>query len=358
MTLTKDQGGLGVKDLHSWNLACILKLIWMIFFRPTSVWVSWFKEVILRGDINNYWTINTSSSFSWLVNKMIKTRSQIYPLLRRRLVNGESTSFWVDNWSPFGNLYNYLGASTSRFGILRTATVASLYDHDHDHWLLPPARSENQLALHVYLTTVNLSDDQDQYEWDVAGKTSSRYSTGEVYTYLKGHVPLVPWTQLVWFSYGIPRHSFLTWLVMLNRCPTRDRLLQWGLDVDPKCLLCNNSNESQNHLFFDCSYSGFIWRMISDRCQLQLTTSWEDLIQQLLASPRNKDLRRLTLLAFQGSLYWLWPERNTRLHQQSFRTAESIFSTIDKQLRNCVQSFRHSNPRASSAMMQLWFLRS
>nr|VDC94664.1 unnamed protein product [Brassica oleracea] len=226
---------------------------------------------------------------------MIKTRSQIYPLLRRRLVNGESTSFWVDNWSPFGNLYNYLGASTSRFGILRTATVASLYDHDHDHWLLPPARSENQLALHVYLTTVNLSDDQDQYEWDVAGKTSSRYSTGEVYTYLKGHVPLVPWTQLVWFSYGIPRHSFLTWL---------------------------------------------------------------DLIQQLLASPRNKDLRRLTLLAFQGSLYWLWPERNTRLHQQSFRTAESIFSTIDKQLRNCVQSFRHSNPRASSAMMQLWFLRS
>ena len=43
VTLTKAQGGLGVKDLHSWNLACILKLIWMIFFRPSSVWVFWFK---------------------------------------------------------------------------------------------------------------------------------------------------------------------------------------------------------------------------------------------------------------------------------------------------------------------------
>lgn len=32
VTLTKDQGGLGVKDLHSWNLSCILKLIWMLFF--------------------------------------------------------------------------------------------------------------------------------------------------------------------------------------------------------------------------------------------------------------------------------------------------------------------------------------
>lgn len=32
----KEQGGLGVKDLHSWNVACILKLIWLLFFRPSS----------------------------------------------------------------------------------------------------------------------------------------------------------------------------------------------------------------------------------------------------------------------------------------------------------------------------------
>ena len=117
-------------------------------------------------------------------------------------------------------------------------------------------------------------------------------------------------------------------------------------------------NESRNHLFFDCSYSGLVWRLISDRCQLQLTSSWEDVIQQMHASPRNKDLRRLTLLAVQGTIYWLWHERNTRLHEQTFRTAEAIFSTLDKQLRNRVQSFRHTNPRASTAVMQLWFLRS
>lgn len=140
MTLTKDQGGLGVKDLHTWNLACILKLVWMIFFRPNYVWVSWFKEVILKGDISNYWTIRPSSSFSWLVNKMIKSRNLIYPLLRRTIGNGETTRFWYDNWSPFGNLFNYLDAATSRYGISRAATVASLYDRGR--WLLSQARSE------------------------------------------------------------------------------------------------------------------------------------------------------------------------------------------------------------------------
>ena len=68
VTLTKDEGGLGVKDLHSWNLACILKLVWLLFFRPNSVWVCWFKEVILKGVLANYWIINTRSNHSWLVN--------------------------------------------------------------------------------------------------------------------------------------------------------------------------------------------------------------------------------------------------------------------------------------------------
>ena len=45
---TKKEGGFGVKDLLLWNKACCLRLIWLLFFRPNSVWVSWFKEVILK----------------------------------------------------------------------------------------------------------------------------------------------------------------------------------------------------------------------------------------------------------------------------------------------------------------------
>lgn len=240
--LTKEHGGLGVNDLHSWNLACILKLVWMIFFRPNSVWVCWFKEVILKGEISNYWSINTNTSFSWL----IKAREIIYPLLRRRLGNGETTNFWFDNWSPLEKLYELLNASSSRLGIPKFATVASLFTGGH--WQLPPARTENQLALQAHLSTVALSDADDYYEWIVDGKPRARYNTGEIYTYLKGHRSTVPWEKMVWFSYGIPRHNSLTWLV-LNRCPTRHRLNKWRLNVDSLCLLCHSTHETRNHLF-------------------------------------------------------------------------------------------------------------
>ncbi|XP_018453603.1 uncharacterized protein LOC108824701 [Raphanus sativus] len=190
------------------------------------------------------------------------------------------------------------------------------------------------------------------------GRLSTRYKTGEMYDYLKGALSQVPWARVIWFSYGVPRHSFLSWLVLLDRCPTRDRLNRWGLNVDPLCLLCNTVAETRNHLFFECSFSASVWSTIAHRCQLQALTSWEDTLCQLQALPRNRDSLRLTLLGFQATVYWLWNERNTRLHQQLFKSPETIISTIDKQLRNKLQSFRHANPRASSAMMQLWFLHS
>lgn len=35
----KEEGGLGVKDLLTWNKASCLRLIWLLFFRPGPVWV-------------------------------------------------------------------------------------------------------------------------------------------------------------------------------------------------------------------------------------------------------------------------------------------------------------------------------
>ena len=81
---------------------------------------------------------------------------------------------------------------------------------------------------------------------------------------------------VVWCPMGIPRHSFLMWLVVLDRCPTKDRLLRWGLPgVNPIGLLCNSQPESRDHLFFQCCYSETAWRTITLRCQFQSPAGWE-----------------------------------------------------------------------------------
>lgn len=173
--IEKRQGGLGIKYLTTWNKACTLRLIWLLFFRPDFVWVQWFKEVILKGSVHNYWTTSPRQSYSWLVNKLLKLRHVVFPLIKLRLQNGETARFWSDNWTPFGDLHTYLNASNSRMGIPLQATVSSLCLNGV--WRLPPARSEAQLQLYSYLTTIELTSDQDYYEWEINGQIYSSYRT-------------------------------------------------------------------------------------------------------------------------------------------------------------------------------------
>lgn len=78
----------------------------------------------------------------------------------------------------------------------------------------------------------------------------------------------LPWENIVWIAGGIAKHSFLCWLFIVDRCPTRDRLLRWGLQTAPSCLLCNSAAESRDHLFFLCPYSWNLWSRLGRRCDL------------------------------------------------------------------------------------------
>lgn len=51
-----------------------------------------------------------------------------------------------------------------------------------------------------------------------------------------------------------PKHAF-SWIAILNRFATKDRLRRLGLSIDECCILCGVENESRDHLFFSCSFS-------------------------------------------------------------------------------------------------------
>lgn len=273
-------------------------------------------------------------------------------MIKRRLGDGVSTRFWYDNWSPFGQLDSFLKPASSRLGIAKNASLASLYQGGN--WLIPPARSETQLLLRIHLTTLSLTTDADFYEWEMEGKVLESYSMGSMYTFLCGDRASVSWAKVVWSSFGIPRHDFLAWLTVLNRCPTRDRLLSWGLTVSPLCLLCNSASESRDYLYFICPYSHSLWSSIARRCNLVAHHSWEDTLTQMQGLSSSRPIMRLTLIAVKATIYWLWSERNSRLHRATFKGKESLLLTIDRQIRNRISSLRVSHPATSSAMMQHW----
>ncbi|KAG2314095.1 hypothetical protein Bca52824_017217 [Brassica carinata] len=288
-----------------------------------------------------------------MANKLIKLRGEVFTWIKLRIGNGLTCRFWTDNWSPYGSLESHLLTGySSRQGIPATAYLADLCIEGN--WQLPPARTDKHLELHVYLTTITLTDEPDYYEWILDDKVSHKYKTGEVYKKLRGEEDVVPWSASVWFSGGIAKQSFLTWLFTLNRCSTRDRMIQWGLQVDATCLLCNGAAESRNHLFYECSYTWAIWSTIARCCEISPLRNWSQTLTQMQNLNGNRQTRKITLLAWQSVVYWTWQERNKRLHHQQFRYTETLLKLICRQVKERILNFRIDSPANSSRLMQQW----
>ena len=272
--------------------------------------------------------------------------------------NGNSIFFWTTPWSPFGQLIKFVGHNGPRqYGIPLSSSLASLWVGET--WDIGPARSQEMEQIQIFLSTVSLSEHEDMPEWSRLGTTpatNNKFVSAKVYNYIRESKPLVPWHHVVWLKKGIPKCKTLTWMFVLNRCPTRDRLLSWGLQTDPLCLLCNLLPESKNHIYFGCSFSSGIWRNLAAKLQFAIISDdWDDTLQGLIHYTGDNRLRYLTILSWQTLIHELWRERNNRLHRSHFKSQEAIFSTISSTIKNRISSLRETDPMESSACMQLWF---
>lgn len=357
VTLSKDEGGLGCRDLLHWNKACTIRLIWLLFTSSGSIWVAWFKSVILSGDLSNFWTIKQKQTYSWYIRKMLSYRETAYSWIKMKIGSGSTVRFWTDNWSHLGKLEDYLHPrTTNSMGIPSGATLADI--HNNGQWMIRSARSEKQVEVQCVLSSITLSTSPDSYEWEVDGQQWPKYRTGEIYKLLKEHRAKVTWHKVVWSKSGIPKHNFQAWLAVLNRLPTKDRLLSWNLPVSPLCLLCNNQQETRDHLFFSCPFSYSIWSHLAGRCQITPSDDWQETLSSMetIVGPQWK--RTLITLVWQLTIYSILIERNHRLHRSTFKSLDSIITCSDSIIRNRIQSLRDQSPTTSSQMMQFWLASS
>ncbi|XP_074301638.1 uncharacterized protein LOC141633040 [Silene latifolia] len=57
-----NRGGFNIKNVQTWNIALLLQWIWKLSNGPTSLWVKWHKEYVLK--TNSSWSIASKYQFS------------------------------------------------------------------------------------------------------------------------------------------------------------------------------------------------------------------------------------------------------------------------------------------------------
>jgi hypothetical protein len=96
LTLPKHKGGMGFRDLRSFNLAMLGKQGWHLITRPDSLCARVLKGRYYHDTEFLRATQKKHVSSTW--RAILAGRDVLHNGLIRRVVDGESTAIWGDRW--------------------------------------------------------------------------------------------------------------------------------------------------------------------------------------------------------------------------------------------------------------------
>ncbi|VVB00901.1 unnamed protein product [Arabis nemorensis] len=263
-----------------------LRLLGIRFVLQRSLeWVSWVRLNLIEA--GKFWDSNITSG-SWVWKQLCKLRHLARSFIFCEIGSGITASFWHDNWTSLGPLIDITETTgPSRSGLPIDVVVSDAIINAR--WWIDGTRSRNPIIslLRQCLPSPILLLIRNQMIV-INGKIGyggipKDFSASETWRAIHPPGQRVGWFKAVWFKGRIPKHSFICWVTARNRMHTRDRLRSWGLQVSPRCLLCDVEDETRQHLFFNCPYSHEIWYAFYSVMNLTPPTDFEQCLLWLLS---------------------------------------------------------------------------
>ncbi|GJX68842.1 putative reverse transcriptase domain, reverse transcriptase zinc-binding domain protein [Tanacetum coccineum] len=104
----KDEGGLGVRRLDTFNKALMVSHMWNFLSSKESLWVKWVHVYKLKG--RNFWELPIRGRLSWGWRKVLQLRPLIRDYIGFSISDGDKASLWFDNWSTLGPLADFISS--------------------------------------------------------------------------------------------------------------------------------------------------------------------------------------------------------------------------------------------------------
>jgi len=160
----------------------------------------------------------------------------------------------------------------------------------------------------------------------------------QAYNYFRPKGMRKMWAKDVWNVAVPPKHAFTLWLSAKSKLLTKDNLL--FLNIDRACGLCGTSEESHQHLFFQCTVTSRIWGQIKawmgmHRSMSTLASSFKWLKKEARGSSWLCKAKRV---AFACTVYYIWAARNRQIFEGQRPLVDSIISRVKAQVYRIIFS--------------------
>ena len=158
-----------------------------------------------------------------------------------------------------------------------------------------------------------MNDTEDVHRW--RNEASGVFSTRSAYkSYFVGSITLEPWKKL-WKTWAPGKCKTFLWLAIRNRCFTADRLQKRGVPHPKQCHLCNQEDETFQHILMTCVFARQFWCAILQPLTLESLTparrvsfaDWWKKAEGRIPKQLKKGFNSFCILG----AWTLWKHRNT-----------------------------------------------
>jgi ribonuclease HI/exonuclease III len=340
MGISKAKGGMGFRDLVSFNKALLAKQGWRLVQDPNSLPGSILKaKYFPRGSFLDA-KVGSRPSYAW--RSILAGRELLQEGLFWRVGNGRNVRIWRDKWLPRASTYRI---QSPRCGFEENTTVEALIDRNTGSWdkilvgelfLEPEATIICNIPLSRY-------GHNDKLIWRAT--TSGVFSVRSAYhleisrkEQLQGEGSNPAKDEVIWkviWHLNIPNSArVFIWRACKNILPTKVNLKRRGVLKDDVCLFCQREPESAGHVLWECPSSRDVWAVCGRRIQKSTITGmpFKEIMEWMMGRCNKQELELFAVIAKR-----IWARRNQVLHGGEFINPNRISQEAEAALQQFQQ---------------------
>jgi hypothetical protein len=309
----KDEGGLGFRDFHSFNMAMVAKQGWNFMHNSNTLVARLYKARYFPKNSFLESHLGNNPSFAW--RSIWRSREVLAYGCRWQIRDGSKIKVMHEPW-----------LRTSDECCLQAPQSHNVYNITVQQLLLPNMKRWDEVKINS-LFPLDVARDiiavpllevvtEDRLIWKE--EKDGLYSVRSGYrNYMKqknrgyGTVKEEGWSS-IWKIHAPPKAKHLLWRVCRDCLPTRLRLRNRYVNCPAECPMCLACGEEEQHLFFNCDMIREAWDVVGlshiIHPRLRRFTNIRDIIFDICRHESSMLAGKFATL-----LWFAWQNRNNKV---------------------------------------------
>ncbi|XP_026396032.1 uncharacterized protein LOC113290663 [Papaver somniferum] len=345
-----EEGGLGLTQLGVMNKALLMSLWWKIH-RSKKIWARFLRAIFFKrnGELVHYTKSSILPGIKW-VYSLVEDNSKVL------IGDGRNTSLYYDVW--VGNMA--IADTLEDYTLSRAVSVSDIFVNGA--WSLNEESRNNLLVLGIEEADLPFPlNDDDCQVW--MPSATGQFTVKAAKSLICKRYGKLEGTNLLWRQSVHPSLEARNWKILRGARATLDQVRsRFKIQVVNKCCLCNNAEESLDHLLWNCRFAVMAWSWISEifgvQSHMNLTSAYKAVRGR---SCMIKELWLLAVLVVQSELLQTrnpFVYENKQVSRRQVKLHEPVecrwVPTELGELMLCCDGAARGNPGVAGAGVVAW----